>query len=177
MRVQSGFLKAKELKFPKLNSTRPTKNIVKACVFNVLRDELKEFEFIEAFGGSASMAVEAISNGAKKAYAIELNKEAFNCAKENAKNLNIDVYNADTFKLLPTLNISKKSILYLDPPFNIRDGFLDIYEKIKDLFENFQSELVIIEHSSKIEIKSEKYSLFKFKKFGNTSLSFFRINY
>nr|WP_263449577.1 RsmD family RNA methyltransferase [Campylobacter canadensis] len=66
MRVQSGFLKAKELKFPKLNSTRPTKNIVKACVFNVLRDELKEFEFIEAFGGSASMAVEAISNGAKK---------------------------------------------------------------------------------------------------------------
>lgn len=176
LKVQSGFLKGKILKQPSLVSTRATKSIVKACVFNVLRDDLKDYVFIEAFGGSASMAIEAISNYAKKSYAIELDKDAFNCAKDNVKGLNIDLFNGDTFDMLPKIisNINEKAILYLDPPFDIRDGFCDIYKKITELYEKLNCEIVIIEHSSKVVFNSEKYTLFKVKKFGNTTLSFFK---
>lgn len=176
LRVQSGFLKGKALENPSKETTRATKSIVKSCVFNVLRDELREYIFIEAFGGSASMAIEAISNYAKKAYAVEIDKAAFKSALKNTKDLNIEVFNDDTFKLLPTIikNLkNEKTILYLDPPFDIRDGFSDVYLKIQELFENSGCDIIIIEHSSKVEFKSGNYTLFKSKKFGNTTLSFF----
>lgn len=176
LRVQSGFLKGKVLENPSKETTRATKSIVKSCVFNALRDELRDYIFIEAFGGSASMAIEAISNYAKKAYAIEIDKSAFKITSKNTKDLNIEVFNADTFKLLPEIIKSlknEKTILYLDPPFDIRDGFSEVYKKIKDLFENSLCDIVIIEHSSKVEFESGNYTLAKYKKFGNTSLSFF----
>lgn len=176
LRVQSGFLKGKILENPSKDTTRATKSIVKSCVFNVLRDDLREYVFIEAFGGSASMAIEAISNYAKKAFAIEIDKLAYKSALKNTKDLNIEVLNDDTFKALPNIITklqNEKTILYLDPPFDIRDGFSDVYLKIKNLYENLDCDIVIIEHSSKVEFVSLKYTLFKVKKFGNTTLSFF----
>ncbi|ELW9008057.1 RsmD family RNA methyltransferase, partial [Campylobacter upsaliensis] len=70
--IESGRFKGKKLLLPSLEKTRSTKSIVKACVFNVLRENLRGKIFIEAFGGSALMAAEALSNYALKAYAIEL---------------------------------------------------------------------------------------------------------
>ena len=84
-RIQSGIYKGKKLLLPSLQTTRSTKNIVKACVFNVLQKQLQGGIFIEAFGGSALMAALALSNGAVKAYAIELDKKAYHIALHNAK--------------------------------------------------------------------------------------------
>lgn len=79
------------------------------------------------------MAAEALSNHALKAYAIELDAKAYKIALENAKNIdpNLEVIHANTFEILPKLieNSKNEIILYLDPPFDTREGFSDIYEK------------------------------------------------
>ena len=69
--ISSGIYKAKKLALPALSSTRSTKSIVKGSFFDTWRAELRGAAFIECFGGSGAMALEALSNGAKNVYAIE----------------------------------------------------------------------------------------------------------
>ncbi|EIF7499827.1 RsmD family RNA methyltransferase [Campylobacter jejuni] len=171
--IESGKYKGKKLLLPSLTTTRSTKSIVKSCVFNVIREDLRSKIFIEAFGGSALIAAEALSNYALKAYKIAL---------ENAKNIdpNLEVIHANTFEILPKLieNSKNEIILYLDPPFDIREGFSDIYEKIYHFLENLDLKtlnLIIFEHHSTIKTpeKIQNFQKVKEKKFGSTSLSFY----
>lgn len=182
--ISSGKFKGKRLALPSLATTRSTKNIVKGSFFDSVRYDLRDKIFIEAFGGSALMAAEALSNDAKSAIAIELDKDAFKIARENAKSIdgsNLEILNGDTFKLTPEILKSqnlKEVILYLDPPFDIREGFGEIYEKCLNLIRNLDKEriyLVVIEHASGFKAPQEvgKFSLQKSKKFGNTTLSYY----
>ncbi|MBS4235628.1 16S rRNA (guanine(966)-N(2))-methyltransferase RsmD [Campylobacter vulpis] len=182
--IESGRFKGKKLLLPSFEKTRSTKSIVKACVFNVLRENLRGRIFIEAFGGSALMAAEALSNYAFKAYAIELDKNAFKIASQNAKNLEaeLEVLNNDSFLLLPELlkSLNKPVILYFDPPFDIREGFSGIYDKIYHFLERLDLSLVeciILEHQSKAKTPENiaNFTRIKLKKFGITSLSFYEI--
>ena len=61
--ISSGKLKGRKLFLPSFSTTRSTKSIVKGSFFDSLRYDLRGKIFIEAFGGSALMAAEAISNG------------------------------------------------------------------------------------------------------------------
>ncbi|MBZ7951700.1 RsmD family RNA methyltransferase [Campylobacter sp. LH-2024] len=182
--IESGQYKGKKLLLPSLEKTRSTKSIVKACVFNVIRQNLRNKIFIEAFGGSALMAAEALSNFALKSYAIELDKNAYKIAIQNSKiDQNLNVVEGDTFEILPQLieKLTQENIpifLYLDPPFDIRKGFEKIYENIENLLKNLNRkniEKIIFEHHSKIELPQniEEFQKNKSKKFGLTTLSFY----
>ncbi|MCV3446671.1 RsmD family RNA methyltransferase [Campylobacter lari] len=180
--IESGIYKGKKILLPSLDTTRSTKSIVKSCVFNVLRFSLQDKVFIEAFGGSALMALEARSNGCLKSYAIEKDKKAYEIALKNASNIdqNTICLNDDTFKKIPQIiqNSKEDVILYLDPPFDIREGFFDIYEKTLKLIENIKNsnvKIIIIEHHStfKTPTKIQNYQKTKEKKFGSTTLSFY----
>ncbi|EAK9939797.1 RsmD family RNA methyltransferase [Campylobacter lari] len=180
--IESGIYKGKKILLPSLDTTRSTKSIVKSCVFNVLRFSLQDKVFIEAFGGSALMALEARSNGCLKSYAIEKDKKAYEIALKNASNIdqNTICFNDDTFKKTSQIiqNSKEDIILYLDPPFDIREGFFDIYEKTLKLIENIKNsnvKIIIIEHHStfKTPAKIQNYEKTKEKKFGSTTLSFY----
>ncbi|TKX28302.1 RsmD family RNA methyltransferase [Campylobacter estrildidarum] len=183
--IESGQYKGKKLLLPSLEKTRSTKSIVKSCVFNTIRQNLRNKIFIEAFGGSALMAAEALSNYALKSYAIELDKNAYKIAVQNSKiDNNLNVIQGDTFEILPQLveKLTKENIpifLYLDPPFDIRKGFEKIYEKIYSLLTMLNRnnlEKIIFEHHSKIELSQniEEFQKNKSKKFGLTTLSFYQ---
>lgn len=180
--IGSGIYKGMKLKLPSLKSTRSTKNIVKGSFFDSLRDELKGKVFVECFAGSGVMASEAISNGASKALGIEKDKNAFAILKQNFCNIDskLIAYNEDCFKILPQIlqNISLPIVLYVDPPFEIRDGFEDIYKKIADLLNEiykFDIFIVCIEHMSCVSFGESigKFQLKKSKKFGSTMLSYY----
>ncbi|MCR4941283.1 MAG: 16S rRNA (guanine(966)-N(2))-methyltransferase RsmD [Campylobacter sp.] len=180
--ISSGKFKGKKLELPSLSTTRSTKSIVKQSFFNTLRYELTGKIFIEGFGGSGVMACEAFSNGANKCIAIELDKNAYKITAKNLASIdsNLKAINADSFEILPNLiNESKeKVLLYLDPPFAIRDGFSDVYERLIKMLDKFDKNkifMIVFEHSSafKFDEKISNFTLLKTKKFGATSLSYF----
>ena len=179
--ISSGKYKGKRLNLPSLATTRSTKSIVKESVFNSLQNDIYNSVFIELFGGSGLMAATAVSNYAKKGYAIELDKLAFNSLKSNYDKIGdsdlIALY-GDTFKLTPKIvdeNITRKIILYVDPPFDIRDGFDGIYDRIYELLAKLKVDIVVIEHISTHNAldKIGELTLYKSRKFGNTSLSYY----
>lgn len=184
VKINSGKFKGKKLLLPSLDNTRSTKSIVKSAYFNTIQFGIIDKIFIEAFGGSGSMGLEALSRGSKRAYFIEKNKNAFKILEQNCKicdyENSICIF-GDTFIELPKIvnNIRDSIFLYMDPPFNFRNGMNDIYNQCFELLQNLSKEKIVniaFEHFSNIMMpdKIGNFQLIKTKVFGNSSISYYR---
>ncbi len=181
--INSGKYKGKKILLPSLTTTRSTKSIIKESFFNTIQFEIIGKNFIEVFAGSGSIGLEALSRGAKKVYFIEKDKEAYKILLQNIKNFNEKdciAVNGDSFVKFDNILkfINDKSYFYFDPPFHIRDGMDEIYEKTFELIEKIPTnlcEMIAIEHISSIKLpkKLSSYKLKKSRKFGKTTISYF----
>lgn len=181
--ISAGKYKGKKLALPSLESTRSTKAILKGSLFDSLQYEIMDEVFVEVFGGSGSMGLEALSRGAKHAYFIEKDKAAFSTLKSNCKVIDDEhttPFHGDSFVIFPTLlsTLKDKAYFYFDPPFSIREGMEDIYQKVIDLIASIPREkahLIVIEHMSTLVLPAQIgiYTLQKTKKFGKSSLSYY----
>ena len=185
-KIIAGAYKGKVLSLPSLDVTRSSKAVLKESVFNVLQFDIIDKIFIESFAGSGSIGLEAISRGAKRAYFIELDKKSYSILVKNCKSINIEkcqTIQGNAFVQTPLIleflkNSKEEVILYVDPPFDFREGMEDIYDKSFRMIENIESNnifKIIIEHESKLEVPKilGKFSLEKTRKFGKSSLSYF----
>ncbi|MCT7462968.1 16S rRNA (guanine(966)-N(2))-methyltransferase RsmD [Aliarcobacter cryaerophilus] len=185
-KIIAGAYKGKVLSLPSLDVTRSSKAVLKESVFNVLQFDIIDKIFIESFAGSGSIGLEAISRGAKRAYFIELDKKSYSILVKNCKNINIEkcqTIQGNAFVQTPLIleflkNSKEEVILYVDPPFDFREGMEDIYDKSFRMIENIENInifKIIIEHESKLEVPKilGKFSLEKTRKFGKSSLSYF----
>jgi 16S rRNA (guanine(966)-N(2))-methyltransferase RsmD len=187
-KIIAGKYKNKTLKLPSLEVTRSTKSILKESFFNVLQFDIIDTLFIEAFGGSGSIGLEALSRGAKHSYFCEIDKNSYKLLDENCKSvdaMNTTLLFGDSFLKIPQLlqqlqNSGDEIILYLDPPFDFREGMDGIYEKAFDMVKNITNEnifTVVFEHESKVDMP-ETIGIFtkeKTKKFGNSSLTYYYV--
>ncbi len=186
-KIISGKYKNTILEIPSKDTTRSSKAIVLESFFNTLQFEIIDAVFVELFSGSGSIGLEALSRGAKKIYFFEKDKNAINILRKNiAKTSPNDcqIIAGDTFSNINSLSktllqTNTQAYFYIDPPFSIRDGMEQIYEDMLHLIASLPREivkLIIIEHMS--ELKLEKnigiYELLKSKKFGNTTLSYYK---
>ena len=103
--ISSGIYRGKKLSLPALSSTRSTKSIVKGSFFDTWRAELRGAAFIECFGGSGAMALEALSNSAKNVYAIEKDAAAHKIMRKNFElfGLGANAILGDCFERLPEI--------------------------------------------------------------------------
>ena len=103
--ISSGIYRGKKLALPALSSTRSTKSIVKGSFFDTWRAQLRGATFIECFGGSGAMALEALSNGAKNVYAIEKDTAAHKIMRKNFElfGLGANAILGDCFERLPEI--------------------------------------------------------------------------
>ena len=184
--INSGKYKGKRISLPNIETTRPSKSIVRNSIFDTLQSEMVNLPFIELFAGSGSVGFEAISRGASKVLFLEMNQTAIQTLKKNMRNFpneNIQIISGDTFSNLKTLlsKIDKKAIFYIDPPFSIREGMENIYKTTYKFIEKIDKDLVqkiIFEHISD-EVVPEKigdFTLLKSRKFGKTTISYYGEN-
>lgn len=130
------------------------------------------------------MGLEAISRGAKEAYFIEIDKNAFKILNKNINSIDsirCKSFLGDSFELYSLIlkNIDEPASIYFDPPFDIRENMQDIYKKTISLIENTPKEkveLIAIEHISNKEFpqKIGDFVKIKEKKFGKSKLSYYK---
>ena len=122
MRVISGIYKGKQLNGFDIDGTRPTMDRVKESMFALIQDYIKEKTCLDLFAGSGSLGIEAISNGAKKAYFVDNGKEVLKVLKNNLKGIKEDyeVLETDYNKALKQFrdNNIKFDLIILDPPYH-----------------------------------------------------------
>ena len=185
-KIIAGKFKGKLLELPSLDVTRSSKSRLKESFFNVLQFDIIDKVFVEAFAGSGSIGLEAVSRDAKRAYFVELDKASYRILIKNCKSLDASVcqiFQGDTFVQTPEIiknlkNSSDEIILYIDPPFDYRDGMEDIYNKSFEMVRNIENDnvyMIVFEHVTTLNMPKElgKFTLKKSKKFGKSSLSYY----
>lgn len=176
IRVNAGKYKGRKIEEPNPLTTRPSKDIVKVGLFNIIRNEVLNCTFLDLFAGSGQIGIEALSRSAKKVYFIEKDRNAFKILKNNLSYVpssDYEVINND-FKLFldNSLNILKFDIIFVDPPYKmeINDEF------ISNLISNYlnDSGILIFEREEKFNDElNDKYS-FKEYKYGRSKLYIYR---
>lgn len=185
-KIIAGKYKGKILELPSLDVTRSSKARLKESLFNVLQFDIIDKIFIESFAGSGSIGLEAISRGAKSAYFVELDRNSYQILLRNCKAVDIEkcqTVQGNTFVQTPLFvdflrNSKNEIILYIDPPFDYREGMDDIYKKSFTMIENIDVDniyMIIVEHVSTLEMPEVlgRFSLNKTKKFGKSVLSYY----
>ena len=187
IKIIGGKFRGKKLYMGNKETTRSTKNILKESVFNTLQWEVPDSTWVEMFSGVGSIGLEAISRGAKKAYFLEKDPEAVKVLKKNIDSMEpqkCEIILGDSFEtvwdVIEKLKRNKdKAFFYFDPPFAIREGYEDIYEKIQQLIKQLPKlnvEKILIEHQSDYNFP-ENLGLckkIKTRKFGKSSVTYYK---
>ena len=187
-KIIAGKYKNRLLELPSLEVTRSSKSILKESFFNVLQFDIIDTIFIEAFGGSGAIGLEAISRGAKQSYFCEFDRNSYKVLTRNCENIdkeNTTTIFGDTFIKTPLIleqlkNSDDEIIVYIDPPFDFRDGMEKIYDNTFDMVKNITNDNVILvtfEHLSTIEMPEilGKFTKNKTKKFGKSALTYYYV--
>jgi len=186
--IIGGKYRGKKLLLPPVITTRSSKNRLKESFFNTLQFEIVGKNFIEMFAGSGGVGLEALSRGAKKIYFFEYDKTAFATLRKNIDSMEPQKCEAvfgDSFiniqSLIKRLQAkNEKAYFYIDPPFSIRQGMDDIYQKVIETIASIPKEVVeciVIEHMTQVVFAHDigDFTLQKSKKFGKTTLSYYEI--
>ncbi|HNR01167.1 MAG TPA: 16S rRNA (guanine(966)-N(2))-methyltransferase RsmD [Anaerolineaceae bacterium] len=102
------------------DSTRPITDRVKEALFNILSSDMQEARFLDLFGGTGSVGIEAISRGASSCLFLEINEKALRTIKTNLeKTHTVDrgrVLRMDALKYLSALPEEAFDYIYIAPP-------------------------------------------------------------
>lgn len=144
MYLTGGQYKGHKINIPK--DARPTLSKVRESIFNILfQYETKNNKFLDMFGGSGIMGLEAISRGFD-VKVLEINPKNAKTIKENYKKLklNADIVICDSLKY----KNEQFSVIYIDPPWDY-----DYNKIIIKAFELLDADgLIVIEHDTNISL-------------------------
>ncbi len=123
LRVIAGKFKGRLLKVDP--STRPTKGMLRAAVFNICQHEILNARFLDLFAGSGAMGLEALSRGASYVTFIEHNRHAAACIRKNIASFHVENQSRllSTHALQAIALLTQQSmrfdIVYIDPPYDL----------------------------------------------------------
>jgi len=176
MRIIGGKFKKKAIRPPKNFKARPTTDMAKESLFNILENEyeIKNLKILDLFGGTGSISYEFASRGVNDITCVELNYNHHNFIKKTVNELRIKneitVIKADAFRFLNKCD-QQFDLIFADPPYDLR-GIENIPELV---FKNellLPESLLIVEHSDKTFYTSNEYFT-RQKTYGSVNFSFF----
>ncbi len=170
MIITAGIYKGRKIATPDESITRPTLSKVRMGVFNSLYSMIGEFEgksFLDVFGGSGVMGLEALSRGFNDVKVFEKNLKAAEIIKKNYKLLGVkpDLQIGDSEKLIQKLD-KKYDVVYIDPPY-----MSDLYERI---LSKIEGNIIVVESDKPIDIKG--FELLKSKNYGGKIINYLIMN-
>ncbi len=133
LRIIGGKFKGKKIKLPFIDEVRPSTDRIKETLFNWLMFRIEGATCLDLFTGSGSLALEAVSRGAKKVVALDKSIQAIdhlNKLKDELKIDNMTVVNADILTWLPQ-HKNQYDVIFLDPPYML-DVIPDLIKVIFD---------------------------------------------
>ncbi|BCY29161.1 16S rRNA (guanine(966)-N(2))-methyltransferase RsmD [Flavobacterium okayamense] len=180
MRIISGKYKGRRIIAPKKLPVRPTTDLAKESLFNVLNNHFNfsGLKILDLFAGTGNISYEFASRGSEPITSVDADFGCINFIKKTATEFDFDIttIKSDVFKFLERCNTSY-DIVFADPPYHLSQ---EQFESIVTLIlknEILDHEgMLIVEHSK--ETKLEHLENFSFAKhYGGTTFSFFEFEF
>ena len=175
MRIISGSHKSKRIIAPKKLPVRPTTDMAKEGLFNILNNRyyFDEIRVLDLFSGTGNIAYEFASRGSEEIFCVDKNHNCIHFIQQTAQELNFDAIStiqADVFEFLSHHN-REHDIIFADPPYELT-GLNNVIESVFDKKLLSQEGVLILEHSKMKDFS--KNSFYKnTRRYGNVSFSFF----
>ncbi len=176
MRIISGKHKGRRILAPKKLPVRPTKDMAKEGLFNILsnRYPLEEAVVLDLFSGTGNIAYEFASRGTKVITVVDNNISCVQFITKTARELGLDIRitKANVFSFLKKTQATY-DIIFADPPYHLSvDDFLQLPYLI---FENEllrRNGLLVVEHAPQTDLSGSPYFTEQ-RKYGSSVFSFF----
>ncbi|UWY27774.1 RsmD family RNA methyltransferase [Flavobacterium sp. TR2] len=179
MRIISGKYKGRRIFPPKNLPVRPTTDMSKEALFNVLNNHFHfdSLKVLDLFSGTGNISYEFASRGSAPITSVDGDFGCVKFIKQVSSEYDFDIAatKSDVFKFLENSK-STYDIIFADPPYGLDQA---TFEKIvltvfeRDLLE--EDGMMIIEHSK--YTKLDHMINFSFQKsYGGSYFSFFELN-
>jgi len=178
VRIISGTFKGRRLVAPKQLPVRPTTDMAKEALFNILNNQyyFDELAVLDLFAGTGNISYEFASRGTEDITAVD---NFYGCIKfiqstSESLEMPIKAVKSDVFTYLKNTQRAY-DIVFADPPYNLDDKHFKLLVELilEGGFLNKEG-LCIIEHSKYTTLEN----LFGFreqKRYGGNCFSFFKI--
>ena len=175
MRIIGGELKGLRLYPPANLPVRPTTDLAKEALFNILYNQydFEQIRVLDLFSGTGNISLEFASRGVKDITAVDKDFSCFNYLKKVAQQYKLESikpYKADVFKFLE-LETEPFDLIFADPPYDlpqITEIAIKVFERNLVKPEGY----LIIEHPTMKKL--DNHPNFKEqRKYGSSSFSFF----
>ena len=173
MRIVGGKYKGRVLVQIKNEKIRPTSDMARESIFNILQNQIYGVDFLDLFCGTGAMGIEALSRGAARVTFNDASRESIALLKKNLEKLNVDedykVCNYDALTLLR--NGGDYDMIYIDPPYKT-----DLGIKSLNLVSGALNDdgIVIFEDEKPFNGTVDGLVVYDSRKYGRVHLTFFR---
>jgi len=173
MRVIAGEFRSRRLQSMPGTDIRPTPDRLRETLFNILALEIPGCIFIDAYAGTGSVGIEALSRGARHVVFIEKDKAAANLIKANLAALKAES-RARVIHGSANLHLGgiEADFVFLDPPYPKERE----YAASLDSMSARPPKLVVAQHSFRFVLDEEYGTLrrTRYLKQGDNALSFYK---
>lgn len=183
MRIIAGTFRSRQLKPLKKLRIRPTSDMLRETLFNILGPRVEGARFLDLFAGTGAVGIEAISRGASQVVLVENHRAAAHLITENLALLEISkggrLIPADALAAIAKLESERAAsfdLIFLDPPYaNERDYHSVLHTLERSPLLN-DSSILIAEHRKTFSLPEAIGRLQRFRtlKQGDAALSFYR---
>lgn len=120
LRVIGGTARGRKLRSVPGDTTRPITDKVRQALFNIIGGDIEGAAFLDLFGGTGSVGIEALSRGAALAYFIDLNRQPIATIRANLDETGLSskakVLQGDSFAFLERQAERQFDYAYIAPP-------------------------------------------------------------
>ncbi len=173
MRVIAGEFRGRRLQSPPGLDVRPTPDRLREALFNVLAPRIEGCVFVDAYAGTGSVGIEALSRGAARVVFLEQSAAAVRAIRENLAALGVTA-RAEVIrgKAAPTVARLRAGIVFLDPPYRLAGE----YDAALGALGGEPPDLVVVQHHVKSAPAAEYRALSRVRllKQGDNALSFYQ---
>lgn len=122
MKIIAGIRRGHKFEGPGGREVRPTSDLVREAIFNILREEVEDRLVVDMFAGTGSLGLEALSRGARRVIFVERHRETAALVRKNVGTLRFEdratIVNADALRWVHGFRAGEDPVLvFLDPPF------------------------------------------------------------
>ncbi|MEI7527260.1 MAG: 16S rRNA (guanine(966)-N(2))-methyltransferase RsmD [Mariniphaga sp.] len=176
MRIISGNHKGRMLRPPEGLLVRPTTDMAKESLFNILNNyvDFEEIRVLDLFAGTGNISMEFAARDAKLVMSVELNSRCTDYISKMAAELkftNLTVIKANVLTFLARPSGSY-DVIFADPPYDMADR-----EKVPALvFENnwlADEGYFVMEHDKHLSFKTHPFFAEE-RQYGKIHFTFFR---
>jgi 16S rRNA (guanine966-N2)-methyltransferase len=181
MRIIGGQARGRRLAPLQGLDIRPTADKVKGAIFNLIGQDLADFEVLDLFAGTGGLGIEALSRGARHCVFVD---HALQAIRQVQKNIDLCKYEAqgtivrqDLSRGLPqgpAIRNRRFNLVFLDPPYGkgLVENLLEEMSKQTVLYTG----ALLVAESSKRDLLPEQLGpirMIKFKSYGDTKITIF----